>query len=175
MSAPNPTAIVGRKLQSLDGLRAVAILLVFFHHMQQHIPAVNLPVRVMKMYVAQGWMGVDLFFVLSGFLITGILLDTREAGNFFTGFYARRVLRIFPLYYLVLTVVIIAGIQLHNPEVTATLPLPGDGLCGLPFGRTLGQGQPGDPWAAVASSLIVGAFLVSADTGADSEENLIKC
>ncbi len=126
LSLPTSKAIVGRKLESLDGLRAIAILLVFFHHMQQHIPAVNLPVRVMKMYVAQGWMGVDLFFVLSGFLITGILLDTREAGNFFTGFYARRVLRIFPLYYLVLTVVIIAGIQLHNPEVTATLPLPED-------------------------------------------------
>jgi peptidoglycan/LPS O-acetylase OafA/YrhL len=126
VSAPAPTAIVNRKLQSLDGLRAVAILLVFFHHMQDHILVLNLPTFLIRMYVGQGWMGVDLFFVLSGFLITGILLDTREADNYFTGFYARRILRIFPLYYLVLTVVIIAGIRFHSPAVTATLPLPED-------------------------------------------------
>jgi peptidoglycan/LPS O-acetylase OafA/YrhL len=121
-----PNAIVDHKLRSLDGLRAIAILLVFFHHMKDHIPAVNFATRVTKTYLDLGWMGVDLFFVLSGFLITGILLDTRAASNFFAGFYARRVLRIFPLYYLVLTVVIIAGIELHNPALTATLPLPGD-------------------------------------------------
>jgi peptidoglycan/LPS O-acetylase OafA/YrhL len=126
MSLPVPTAIVNRKLQSLDGLRAVAILLVFFHHMQDHILPVNLPAFLLRMYVGQGWMGVDLFFVLSGFLITGILLDTREASNYFTGFYARRILRIFPLYYLVLTVVIIAGIRINSPAVTATLPMPED-------------------------------------------------
>jgi len=126
VSVPAPNAIAGRKLQSLDGLRAVAILLVFFHHMQDHILVLNLPTFLLRMYVGQGWMGVDLFFVLSGFLITGILLDTREASNYFTGFYARRILRIFPLYYLVLTVVIIAGIRINSPELTATLPLPED-------------------------------------------------
>jgi len=121
-----PTAIVGHKLRSLDGLRAIAIILVFLHHMKGQMPVVNWFTFYLTEYLHQGWMGVDLFFVLSGFLITGILLDTREASNYFTGFYARRVLRIFPLYYVVLTTVIIAGCLLNSPDVTATLPLPKD-------------------------------------------------
>ena len=77
-------------IAGLDGLRAIAFLIVFFFHTR------NLPF---------GWMGVQLFFVLSGFLITDILLRMKEKlrrHEFFTKFYGRRFLRIFPLYYFYL-------------------------------------------------------------------------
>jgi peptidoglycan/LPS O-acetylase OafA/YrhL len=119
-------------LQSIEGLRALAIILVFFNHANAFIPVVNRATLSVKLYVSQGWIGVDLFFVISGFLITGILIDTREAKNYFSGFYARRILRIFPLYYTVLTGVIVLGqvlVYLHVPrgDVFASLtPLPSD-------------------------------------------------
>jgi peptidoglycan/LPS O-acetylase OafA/YrhL len=124
--------IAGRKLRSLDGLRAIAVILVFFHHMKDHIPVLNWATFYFQSYVWQGWIGVDLFFVLSGFLITGILMDTREATNYFSGFYARRVLRIFPLYYVVLIGVIAASqvlTHMHGPQAAAVaglVPLPQD-------------------------------------------------
>src|SRR5690349_11571613 len=77
-------------IPGLDGLRAIAFLIVFFFHTR------NLPF---------GWMGVQLFFVLSGFLITDILLRMKEKlprREFFIKFYGRRFLRIFPLYYFYL-------------------------------------------------------------------------
>jgi len=78
---------------ALDGLRGVAILLVIFLH---NFKFTN--------FFFFGWLGVDLFFVLSGFLITDILLRTIETKNFLRNFYIRRFLRIFPLYYLTIII-----------------------------------------------------------------------
>jgi peptidoglycan/LPS O-acetylase OafA/YrhL len=80
---------------ALDGLRALAVSVVFLYHY-----AAN---RVFWW----GWTGVDLFFVLSGFLITGILYDTLGKRNYFKTFYIRRTLRIFPLYYTVWLIILV--------------------------------------------------------------------
>jgi peptidoglycan/LPS O-acetylase OafA/YrhL len=77
---------------ALNGLRAVAVLLVIFQH---YVAPYHLTLN-------WGWTGVDIFFVLSGFLITGILYDTRDQAHRVRNFYMRRTLRIFPLYYAVL-------------------------------------------------------------------------
>jgi peptidoglycan/LPS O-acetylase OafA/YrhL len=85
----------------LDGIRGLAILLVVFHHVVifSGIARTGLIDRVVLAVGASAWIGVDLFFALSGFLITGILYDARSSNRYFTSFYGRRVLRIFPLYY----------------------------------------------------------------------------
>jgi peptidoglycan/LPS O-acetylase OafA/YrhL len=86
-------------LPALDGLRGVAILLVVAHMLGLYDAPSSAPGRALSFAFATGWIGVQLFFVLSGFLITGILLDTSAAPGGLPAFYARRFLRIFPLYY----------------------------------------------------------------------------
>jgi peptidoglycan/LPS O-acetylase OafA/YrhL len=85
---------------ALDGLRGVAILLVVACHFVSnlHISAAG-PAWILVAIAHAGWTGVDLFFVLSGFLITGILVDARGSSSYFKAFYARRALRILPVYY----------------------------------------------------------------------------
>ena len=85
---------------ALDGLRGLAIILVLFHHYTILQPVTDVD-RMLVTIPLIGWCGVDLFFVLSGFLITGILIDARGSDRYFVSFYARRTLRIFPLYYLI--------------------------------------------------------------------------
>ncbi|HEU5457973.1 MAG TPA: acyltransferase [Terracidiphilus sp.] len=87
-------------IKSLDGWRGIAILLVFLFH---YLP--RSPHNPLSWLASVGWWGVDLFFVLSGFLITGILYDTRQSSGFFKSFYARRALRLFPVYFLAVLVV----------------------------------------------------------------------
>ena len=89
-----------RHFSALDGLRGLAILLVIPHNAD----AFHGTLWPAAILAHLGWIGVQLFFVLSGFLITGNLLDSRNAPNYYKSFFARRVLRIFPLYYGVLIV-----------------------------------------------------------------------
>lgn len=85
------------RIPELDGLRGMAILLVLLYHFVSS-PRIQPP--LFHRMFAIGWSGVDLFFVLSGFLIGGILLDVRDSPNYFRTFYGRRFFRIVPLYYL---------------------------------------------------------------------------
>ena len=90
----------GRHISALDGIRGLAVLLVLIFHVFQAEPAPSRPLlRIGYAATLFGQTGVDLFFVLSGFLITGILLDTKSSRHYFVNFYGRRTLRIFPLYY----------------------------------------------------------------------------
>ncbi|GLC25530.1 acyltransferase family protein [Roseisolibacter agri] len=91
------------RIPALDGLRGVAILLVLANHTIAQLGDTLLGARLIAV-TRVGWLGVDLFFVLSGFLITGILLDGRGAPGALRRFYARRARRIWPLYLLVLAI-----------------------------------------------------------------------
>ena len=86
-------------IPALDGVRGLAILVVMIGHFNIGYYPVYGFERDLKTLIETGWWGVDLFFVLSGFLITGILLDAKGSSHYFRNFYVRRVLRIFPLYY----------------------------------------------------------------------------
>jgi len=96
------------------------VLAVLFYHLSDYCPVDSVPAVKLKMVLRGGWCGVDLFFVLSGFLITGILLDTQNAQNYFRGFYARRALRIFPIYYAALTLVLLTA--RFTPALDGVLP-----------------------------------------------------
>lgn len=98
------------RLKVLDGLRGISILLVMIFHFTvpyraELLKSNNLLVEIYYAFANSGWIGVDLFFALSGFLITRILLDKRETERYILSFFARRFLRIFPLYYFVLCLV----------------------------------------------------------------------
>lgn len=110
-----------RHKPELDGVRGIAVLLVMLSHGGGwYILQKTLISKLFVYAMVPGWCGVELFFVLSGFLITGILLRTKRAENYFSAFYVRRFLRIFPIYYAVVT----AGLLIahHNAWWNSLLP-----------------------------------------------------
>jgi peptidoglycan/LPS O-acetylase OafA/YrhL len=111
MNTDTKLSAAASRLPELDGLRAIAILLVLFSHQAAFVPLAGI-----RRFLDMGWIGVDLFFVLSGFLIGGILLEQRDATNYYRIFYLRRFLRIVPLYTLILLpglVVLGLGLQAY--------------------------------------------------------------
>jgi peptidoglycan/LPS O-acetylase OafA/YrhL len=107
------TNLSKQRIPELDGLRGLAILLVLvFHYITQEgvQPGGTVPALLQRI-VIMGWTGVDLFFVLSGFLIGGILMDVRNSPTYFKTFYSRRFFRIVPIYYLwILTYIAVVGL-----------------------------------------------------------------
>jgi len=122
-AAPKPEVAVSARVPVLDGLRGIAILLVMVFHFWSYgvVFGGTLWDRVYSRAAGVGWAGVDLFFVLSGFLITGILYDSRNDAHYYRVFYGRRTVRIFPLYYAFLAlfcgIVPMALGFIHHPEL----------------------------------------------------------
>ena len=107
----------------LDGIRGLAILAVLWHHFVIYSgfePAVRLDHHLWSTGLS-AWVGVDLFFVLSGFLITGILYDSRSSGRYYFSFFGRRALRILPLYYGFLAVAFLVVPPFLEPPASEQL------------------------------------------------------
>jgi peptidoglycan/LPS O-acetylase OafA/YrhL len=109
------TVPAGGRIAELDGLRGCACLLVVIGH---YFGEVAHGAR----FLCLEWVGVDLFFCLSGFLIGGILLDNRQSPTYFGTFYIRRGFRIFPIYYLAVTLVLLALPRFSGLTEPAALP-----------------------------------------------------
>jgi peptidoglycan/LPS O-acetylase OafA/YrhL len=107
VSSSSPTLAAVRhshvRVPELDGVRAIAIWMVLLLHGFFAPQPPSMP-KLMQLVMGHGWLGVDLFFVLSGFLITGILLDAKGKKHYFRTFYTRRFLRIMPVYFAVVLV-----------------------------------------------------------------------
>lgn len=109
-------------IPALDGIRGVAVLLVLASHLLIGDP--NRGLRAIAFKIANaGWIGVDIFFVLSGYLITSILRDSLGMPHYFRNFYMRRILRIFPLYFGTLFVLFVILGHVGSMETDAVRPI----------------------------------------------------
>lgn len=106
-----------RYIPALDGLRGAAVLVVVVYHYGGGATSGNVALRLIGNVIKFGWSGVTLFFLLSGFLITGILWDSKGESHWWRNFYARRALRIFPLYYGTLLAVLLLALHAGGPNV----------------------------------------------------------
>jgi peptidoglycan/LPS O-acetylase OafA/YrhL len=109
-------------IAALDGLRGVAVLMVLALHFSGGSQSANPLLHAVKVAAKSGWAGVSLFFVLSGFLISGILWQGRHQSHWWRRFIVRRSLRIFPLYYLALGLVLLSTFLWHTTHA-AVRPL----------------------------------------------------
>ncbi len=124
IEAANKSKSTTSRFSPLDGMRGVAILLVILVHTFTYEGS-SVFGRSLDTLTRSGWIGVTLFFVLSGFLITGILLDTQHKQHYLRDFFARRSLRIFPLYFAFLAIYFF--VLPHLPEALVKLPQPRSG------------------------------------------------
>lgn len=109
---------LGRHIPQLDGVRGLAILIVTVYRFSKELPTDTVAGKMLHELFSLGDRGVDLFFVLSGFLITGILVDAKGSKNYFSHFFVRRSLRIFPLYFSALFLFVLI-FQWVNPSQLA--------------------------------------------------------
>lgn len=116
-----PRPLLSKHMPQLDVLRGLAIALVLFYHgfswTQERQP--ERWADLFSRTTTFGWLGVNLFFILSGFLITGILVDTKDRPDYFSNFYIRRVLRILPAYWLTIVVLVLAGMLSKGGVLTS--------------------------------------------------------
>ena len=111
-----------QRIIELDGLRGIGILMVvIYHYFVVHLAGRTSIIEYIASAFFLTWTGVDLFFVLSGFLIGSILMDHKESPNYFRTFYIRRICRIFPLYYT--WILILGGLTLFFPYLKHQTPL----------------------------------------------------
>jgi peptidoglycan/LPS O-acetylase OafA/YrhL len=116
MTAPLPKSPAQGHIPALDGIRGLAVSgVVCVHFFMSYTPQNFLELAIQKIS-GFGTLGIDLFFMLSGFLITGILLDTKSNAHYLRNFLVRRVLRIFPLYYLALALVLLALVLIPGSD-----------------------------------------------------------
>lgn len=147
-----------RRIKELDGLRGIAILLVIaWHYCAVQIqPENSATLEILTRVLSVTWSGVDLFFVLSGFLIVGILVDAKGSPTYFKTFYIRRMCRIFPLYYLMVALYILlpkTGLPANEWLFARELPLLSYATLTQNF--FMHSGGFGSNWLGVTWSLAV--------------------
>ena len=116
------------RIRELDGLRGIAVVLVMALHLFKRAAYfTEHPVLLaFTKLTTVGWVGVDIFFTLSGFLITSILLKSKTGEHYFRNFYVRRALRIFPLYYAAIAVVLFLAPKVEEEftnQLSVALPI----------------------------------------------------